>query len=289
MENASGYKLPEMLEGTVLEKIVRAKVLELDGAMKALPAASLESVLDRAPEVRSFHEALTSQSPAIIAEIKKASPSAGVLRDDFDPVGFARDYQEAGAAALSVITEARYFLGALDYLAAVRLNSRLPLLRKDFIIDRYQVLEARRAGADAVLLIAALLDESALENLRLEAEHYGMEALVEVHSAPELERALGSGATLIGVNNRDLRTFEVSLEVSLKLASRMPAHVVAVAESGIRSGSDLRRLAEAGYRGFLVGEQLMRAKAPGAALRHMIEGWHAAPADTQGTGAGNEG
>ncbi len=266
----SDYQLPSALKGTVLEKIMRAKVQELIGAENKLPAVSLESVLDRAPEIRSFKRALVSRAPAIIAEIKKASPSAGVIREDFDPVALGRAYQKSGAAALSVITEVTYFHGGLENLARLRWSAKIPLLRKDFIIDPYQILEARHAGADAVLLIAVLLDAGALRRLRSEAERLGMDALVEVHNEAELQQALDAGATLIGVNNRDLRTFEVSLDVSLNLAKRFPRNVVAVAESGIRTADDIRKLSAAGFRGFLVGETLMRAESPGAALSQLI-------------------
>jgi indole-3-glycerol phosphate synthase len=264
------YQLPENLKDTVLERIMRAKVHEIIGAKNKFPADSIESVLDRAPEVRSLKQALISHSPAIIAEIKKASPSAGVIRMDFDPVKIAREYQDSGAAALSVITEVRHFQGGLEILALLRWNAKLPLLRKDFIVDPYQVLEARHAGADAVLLIAALLDASSLKNLKNEAERLGMDALVEVHNESELQKSLDAGATLIGINNRDLRTFEMSLDVAINIARLLPREVVAVAESGIRTADDIRKLANAGYRGFLVGEQLMRSPSPGAALSELI-------------------
>jgi len=260
------YRLPGELAGTILEKIMQAKVPEIIGAQKKWPADPIRSALDRAPQIRSFKAALSRGAPAIIAELKKASPSAGVLRSDFNPVALALELQSAGAAALSVLTEVKYFQGGLETLAALRWRTRLPLLRKDFVIDPYQVLEARHAGADAVLLIAALLDPAALKSLRAAVEELGMEALVEVHNRPELERAVDSGATLIGVNNRDLRTFAVSLETCLDLAPLLPKGVVAVAESGIRTHEDVHRLWDAGYRGFLIGEQLMRSSAPGTAL-----------------------
>jgi indole-3-glycerol phosphate synthase len=202
--------------------------------------------------------------------LKKASPSAGVLRPGFRPVELALELEKAGAAALSVVTEPRYFQGMLETLAGVRWRTGLPLLRKDFIVDPYQVLEARHSGADAVLLIAALLEGPLLGALRAEVERLGMDALVEVHDEDELERALQAGATLIGVNSRDLRTFQVSIETSLGLARRIPEGVVAVAESGLRTAGDVRRLRDAGYRAFLVGEQLMRAISPGAALKALI-------------------
>ncbi len=270
LESARDYRLPEALQGTILEKIMYTRVHELIGAMSRLPATSIEAVLDRAPEIRSFKRALISRNPAIIAEIKKASPSAGLIREDFDPKKIAREYQDSGAAALSIITEVQHFHGGLEVLASLRWEIKIPLLRKDFIVDAYQVLESRHAGADALLLIAALLDTAMLKSLREKAEQYGMEALIEVHNEAELQRALDAGATLVGVNNRDLRTFEVSLDVSLNLARIIPKGVLAVAESGIRTADDLRRLSDAGYRGFLVGEHLMRAPSPGAALAGLI-------------------
>jgi indole-3-glycerol phosphate synthase len=202
----------------------------------------------------------------VIAEIKKASPSAGLLRADFDPIAIGAEYRRSGAAAISVLTEATFFQGTIETLASLKWHSDLPLLRKDFIVDPYQVLEARHAGADAVLLIAALLDDARLKGLRAGIEELGMDALVEVHSETELARALDSGASFIGVNSRDLRTFEVSLDVCERLAARLPPHVVGVAESGLRVPEDVRRMARAGYRGFLIGEPLMRAASPGAAL-----------------------
>lgn len=270
MESANDYQLPENLKGTILEKIMYAKVHEIIGAKNRLPAYSIENVLDRAPEVVSLKKALASRTPAVIAEIKRASPSAGMIREDFDPVKIAREYRDSGAAALSIVTEVHHFRGGLEILARLRWETKLPLLRKDFIVDPYQVLEARHAGADAVLLIAALLDVSSLKGLRAEVERHGMDALVEVHNELEVQKALDAGATIIGVNNRDLRTFEVSLDVSLNMARILPGSVIAVAESGIRTASDIQRLAGAGYRGFLVGEQLMRSPSPGAALSELI-------------------
>ena len=206
----------------------------------------------------------------MIAEIKRASPSAGVLRANLDAVAIAAEYERAGAAAISVVTEVHHFGGTLEMLARVRWHSRLPLLRKDFVLDSYQLLEARHAGADAVLLLAVLHAAPELQKLRELGERLGMEVLVEVHTEEELERALACGARLVGVNNRDLRTFEVRLETALGLAARIPKDVVAVAESGIRSASDIQRLEEAGYRGFLIGEQLMRAASPGDALSALV-------------------
>jgi indole-3-glycerol phosphate synthase len=264
------YSLPQELRGTILDRIVTAKILEIEDTMAKLPAESLRMGVDRMPPVRSLKKALLRR-PGIIAELKKASPSAGLLRPDFHPETIASAYVKAGAAALSVVTEANFFQGGLEILAALRWQVELPLLRKDFIVDYYQILEARRAGADVVLLIAALLDGAILKDLCRDAAELGMETLVEVRSEEELARALEAGADLIGVNNRDLRTFEISLEVSQRLAGRIPRAQVAVAESGIRGAEDVRRLADAGYRGFLIGESLMRAPSPGAALSGFVK------------------
>jgi indole-3-glycerol phosphate synthase len=270
LKTANDYEMPEAIKGSMLGKIVQAKVHELIGAQSKFPASSIESVLDRAPAIRSFKKALNSHTPAIIAEIKRASPSAGLICEDFDPIRIAKEYQGAGAAVLSVITEVQHFRGGLEILARLRWSSKIPLLRKDFLIDPYHILEARHAGADAVLLITALLATPALRHMREESERYGMDALVEVRNESELQRALEAGATIIGINNRDLRSFEVSLDVSLNLARIMPKGILAVAESGIRSSEDIRRLSDAGYRGFLVGEHLMRSQSPGAALKALI-------------------
>ena len=196
----------------------------------------------------------------------RRSPSKGLLCEDYAPVRIARSYEQAGAAAISVLTEPTFFDGALSHLEAVRAVVGIPLLRKDFIVDRYQLLEARTAGADAILLIVAALDPASLVTLRREAESLGLDALVEVHDGDELDRAISAGADVIGVNNRNLHTLEVDLEASDRLAARMPAHVVAVAESGLRSRQDVDRLAARGYHAFLVGERLMTAADPGAAL-----------------------
>jgi indole-3-glycerol phosphate synthase len=219
---------------------------------------------------RDFRRALAAQAPVIIAEIKKASPSKGLLAADFDPVRLARAYQDGGAAALSVLTDGEFFQGSLADLAAARGASTLPVLRKDFTLDEDHVLEAAAHGADAILLIAAILDASALRGLREIAGHYGMAVLVEIHDEPELAKALDAGAEIIGVNNRNLATFEVSLETSLRLAARLPAHVLKVSESGIHSAQDIRTLSAAGYQAFLVGESLMRSGDPAESLRALV-------------------
>jgi indole-3-glycerol phosphate synthase len=269
----NGYRLPGELAETVLGRIVASRLRELAEARKKLPAEAMRMASDRWPVVRSLRRALQGKRPAVIAEIKPASPSAGVLRQDVDPVAWAREYENGGAAAISVVTEGLYFGGTLESVPRIRWNARLPILRKDFVVDSYQLLETRHAGGDAVLLIAALLEAERLRDLRQEAEGLGMEALVEVHDERELDRALEAGASLIGVNNRDLMTLEVSLEVSLSLAPRLPPGILAVAESGIGSGEDLSRLWASGYRGFLIGETLMRSASPRRTLEGLLAGF----------------
>jgi indole-3-glycerol phosphate synthase len=264
------YHFPKALGGTILEPIIAAKLREVQAARKKWPPDSIRMALERAPRVRSLKRALVDRPPSIIAELKKASPSAGILRHDFRPFDIAEEYRRGGARALSVLTEREYFKGGLEILAGLRWRSNLPLLRKDFIVDPYQLLEARHAGADAVLLIAGILEDRSMQLLLQQTETLGMEALVEVHGREELDRALAMGATLIGVNNRDLRTFETSISVALDLAHHIPKSVVTVAESGIDSGDDLRRLSGAGYQGFLVGEALMRSESPGASLSQLL-------------------
>lgn len=206
----------------------------------------------------------------IIAEMKRASPSAGLLLPAYRPGELAKEYEQGGAAALSILTESDYFQGSLDHLAEARSNSRLPILRKDFILDSYQIYEAAAAGADAVLLIVAMLQESALRELQDLAHALQIDALVEVHTESELETALAAGAEMIGVNNRNLKTLDVGHEASLRLRKMIPAGCLTVSESGIRSGADIRRLMAAGFDAMLVGERLLRAPMPGAALREMI-------------------
>jgi indole-3-glycerol phosphate synthase len=208
----------------------------------------------------------------VIAECKRRSPSRGVLCADYDPAAIARTYAEAGAAAVSVLTEPTFFDGALEHLIAVRAAVDVPVLRKDFIVSEYQVLEAKAAGADAVLLIVAALDPSQLRSLADCAAEWGMDALIEVHNAEELSAALDSGAQIIGVNNRNLRTLEVDVKASEDLIAVMPRNVVAVSESGLRTPDDLARLRQLGYRAFLIGERLMTVGDPGRALRELLAG-----------------
>jgi indole-3-glycerol phosphate synthase len=252
---------------TILERIVASKRRELDEARARVPAADLERRLAGAPPVRDFRAALEVPGGVqVIAEVKKASPSAGLLRADFDPVAIARTYDRHGAACLSVLTDEPFFQGRLAYLSAIRAAVDRPLLRKDFLLDRYQLLEARCAGADAVLLIAEILDDEALPRLHREAAELGLQALVELYDAENLPRVLDAGARLVGINNRNLRTFVTRLEHTLELAAHLPADCCLVSESGIRTRQDVVRLQEAGVRAILVGETLMRAPDIGAKL-----------------------
>jgi indole-3-glycerol phosphate synthase len=248
----------------ILARIVDHKRTELRNTSQQ--RAELERTAADHKDVRNFRAALTASEPAIIGEIKKASPSKGVLAKDFDPAAIARLYALGGAAALSVLTDREFFKGSLDDLLSARSAVDVPVLRKDFTIDEVQVIEAAAHGADAILLIAALLDELTMRRFRELATHYQMAALVEVHDEAELDRALGSGAEIVGVNNRNLHTFHVTLETSLRLAEKIPAGVVKVSESGIQCSADVKRLREAGYQAFLVGEHLMKSADPAAAL-----------------------
>lgn len=252
----------------ILARIVSTKRTAL--AASAHTKAELEKrAADRASASgrRDFRAALQAKRPAIICEVKKASPSKGILSPDFDPVQAALAYQSGGGAALSVLTDTEYFQGSLDDLRAARSAVSLPVLRKDFTIDEFHVVEAAANGADAILLIAAILDEQQMRRFRELAAEYGMASLVEVHDQAELDPALASGADIVGVNNRNLHTFEVSLETSLNLAERIPSNVLKVSESGIHSRADIDRLQPAGFHVFLVGEHLMKSPDPVAALK----------------------
>lgn len=234
-------------------------------------AALLEQqAYERRSHKRDFAAALNSSRPAIIAEIKKASPSKGVLQPDFHPALMAHAYEEGGAACLSVLTDRRYFQGSWSDLEAARAAVTIPVLRKDFTIDRVQIFEAAAHGADAILLIAAILETTELQNFRELASSLGLDSLVEVHNHDELTKAIDSGAKIIGVNNRNLDTFEVSLDTSLRLSYKMPASAVRVSESGIHNRADIEVLLGAGYSAFLVGESLMRADDPAAALKELV-------------------
>ena len=257
----------------LLETIVAATRRGVTLRQAREPRAALEArAATRAPQGSRFRAALAApQRINVIAECKRRSPSRGVLRRDYDPVAVAQSYETAGAVALSVLTEPTFFDGALAHLAAIRSAVQLPLLRKDFIVDEYQLLEARAHGADAVLLIVAMLSDTKLRVLQRQAHDWGMATLVEVHDVVELDRAIAAEADIIGVNNRNLRTLEVDTKVSDEIACRVPAGVIAVSESGLRTAEDLVRLRHAGYHAFLIGEHFMTAPDPGAALRRLVD------------------
>lgn len=254
---------------SILQTILSHKREEIARAQAEVAFEQLEAQLTHAPPVRPFTRALHREDGhvAVIAEVKRASPSKGVIRQDFDPLHIADVYAQHGASAISVLTDSRFFGGHLEYLRAIRQQVAIPLLRKDFILTRYQVLEARVAGADAVLLIVAALPDEDLADLLNYASALGMDALVEVHTKDEAKRALEAGARVIGINNRDLTTFHTTLEVTEKLARLLPDECTVVSESGIDNADDVHRVAQAGAHAVLVGESLMRAEDIGARLR----------------------
>lgn len=252
----------------ILERILEVKRAEIAAAQRAVPLEALKK--RTGPPVRDFVGALRAKRPAVIAEIKRASPSRGVLREDFDPAAIARSYEKAGAACLSVLTDRQFFKGSGADLQAARSVCSLPVLRKDFVIDPYQVHESRAMGADCILLIAACLSTDEMQELEAIANASGMAVLVEVHDAQELERALKLRTPLVGINNRDLKTFETSLETTLRLLARVPPDRLVVTESGILSDADVTRMRSAGVEAFLVGEALMRAADPGQALQGLF-------------------
>lgn len=262
---------------TILDRILERTRADVERRKVSTPPARLEAACAAAPPPRDFAAAIRRASAAprrqgwirIIAEVKKASPSRGVIREDFDPVTLAQEYEKAGAHGISVLTDAPFFQGSLQDLAAVRDAVALPILRKDFHVEAYQVWEARAAGADAVLLIAATLADPALRELLALSRALSLTALVEVHTGDELERALAAGAQVIGINNRNLATFEVTLDTTFALLPRVPPDRVLVSESGIGTAEDVRRLAEAGADAVLVGEGLLRHADVGAALRRL--------------------
>ena len=256
---AATRRITEVREQTVPLSVLRDRVARLG------PGAT--------PAGGRFREALSRADRVnVIAECKRRSPSRGVLRADYDPATIASGYAAAGAAAISVLTEPTFFDGSLEHLRAVRAAVEVPILRKDFIVSEYQVLEAKAAGADAILLIVAALDAVELKSLAAQAAALGMDALVEVHDADELAMAIDSGARIIGVNNRNLRTLEVDVKASERVVGLIPGGVVAVSESGLRTPDDLLRLSQLGYRAFLIGERLMTLPDPGGALRELLAG-----------------
>lgn len=255
---------PDLLATIVAATRTAVAVRERRRSLDALPRPA------RPADGRRFEVALaTSPAPRIIAECKRRSPSRGILRAQYDPAAHAAAYARGGAAAISVLTEPTFFDGSLAHLAAVRAATDLPLLRKDFVVTEYQVREAAAAGADAVLLIVAALDDRELRGLLGAASTHGLAALVEVRDDAELDRALAAGARIVGVNSRNLRTLQVDMRVLESLGPRIPDHVVAVAESGISGGGDIRRLSALGYEAFLVGERLITRDDPGAGLREL--------------------
>jgi len=256
----------------LLAAIVGATRRIVETRREAVPMPALEREASvRSPRADVFRAGLRRPGHVnVIAECKRRSPSKGVLRHDYDPSVVAEGYARAGAVALSILTESTFFDGALAHLATVRDAVSIPLLRKDFIVDDYQLLEARAAGADAVLLIVAALDDQALRRLQERAAQLGLATLVEVHDVEELERAVASGAEVIGVNNRNLRTLDVDVNASREIAARMPAHVIAVSESGLKTAADLEELRDLGYHAFLIGERFMTSADPGEALARLL-------------------
>jgi len=251
----------------VLAKIVEQKWKDIAAARAAVPESRLQEQLSAAPPVRDFAAALREGSGTrVIAEVKKASPSAGLIRADFEPVEIAQTYERHGAACISVLTDESFFQGRLDYLRRVRAAVSIPVLRKDFILDRYQVLEARAAGADCILLIAECLDDCRLRDLYFFAAELGMESLIEIYDPENLDRVLKLEPALLGINNRDLRTFVTDLGHSLRLREQVPQSCVLISESGIHTRADVERLEQAGIRAILVGETLMRSSDIGAKL-----------------------
>ena len=258
----------------ILNQIVAVKREEVAAAVARKPLAAMRADAESRVLTRDFVGALRAKiaagQPAVIAEIKKASPSKGVLRADFIPADIAQSYAEHGAACLSVLTDQQFFQGRIDYLKQARASCSLPVLRKDFIIDAYQVYESRVMGADCILLIAACLDDAQLKSLEALALSLDMAVLVEVHDEAELERALLLKTPLLGINNRNLKTFEVSLDTTLNLLANVPADRLLITESGITSPADVRRMREAKVNAFLVGEAFMRAEDPGLALAELF-------------------
>ncbi len=270
METSSGEK-------TILDKIVAARRESVAHRKRVLPDVALKFAVQKAAPACDFAAALSRSGYNVIAELKKGSPSRGIIRADYAPAALAPSLESAGAAALSVLTEEEFFFGSLADLKAVKKTVQIPILRKDFIFDPWQVWETRAACADAFLLIVAILDDDTLRDLLDLGRSLGMEPLVEVHSREELGRALAVGARIIGVNNRDLRDFRVSLETSLGLVDAIPEDCIAVSESGLHSREDMSRLRDAGFDAFLIGEHLMKNADPAAALGALI-GQSSAPA-----------
>ena len=270
MNRAASHVKTSPEEKTILDRIVDARRASVAHRKRVLPDVALKLAAEKNEPARNFAGALSRDEFNVIAELKKASPSKGLLREDFQPATLAPLLAGAGAAALSVLTEEEYFLGSLGDLKAAKKACAIPILRKDFIVDPWQVWEARAAGADSFLLITAILGEKVLRELLELGRSLGMEPLVEVHSREEVGRAISAGARIIGVNNRDLRDFNVRIETSLELIDVIPEASIAVSESGLRTHEDLVRLRRAGFDAFLVGEHLMRYADPAGPLRELI-------------------
>lgn len=255
----------------ILAEICETKLREIEASRSATPQSELQARLADAPPVRNFAEALGAASDVgLIAEVKKASPSAGLIREDFDPVQIASIYADAGASCISCLTDEPYFQGRLEFLTAIRQHVPLPVMRKDFLLDRYQILEARVAGADCVLLIAECLNDCQMRDLYFYASELGMDSLIEIYDPANLERVLNLEPELLGINNRNLMTMVTDLGHTIDLAPQIPDSCLLVGESGIRTRADVERLKAAGVRGILVGETLMRQQDIGAKVRELI-------------------
>jgi len=253
---------------SILDQIVHEKRKEISFRKGRMPMAALEKWAYQ--PIRNFKSALQGEKISIIAEIKRMSPTAGLIRKIFEPVSIAQIYEKHGASAISILTDYQFFGGSNTYLSMVKQEVTIPVLRKEFIIDEYQIAESRYLGADAILLIAALLENHVLKTFLEKTKHLGLAALVEVHTEEELERILSLPVEIVGINNRNLETFEVNLSTSLKLRSKIPAGIVTVSESGIHKRDDVYKLKEAGFDGVLVGESLMRAEDIGEALDNLL-------------------
>ncbi len=257
----------------ILDEIYKHKLSEVAGRKRRMPQKQLEALLHNLPVTKDLGKTLEAAAGlGLIAEVKAASPSRGVLRPNMDPVQVALEYQEAGATAISVLTDEKFFHGSLSHLQDVRGSVKLPLLRKDFIIDEYQIIEARTSGADAILLIAALLDDKEIGAFINKAGRLGLGCLVEVHTEEELRRILGTPATVLGINNRDLHSFKTDIETTLRLKSLIPEGMTVVSESGIKTRSDVKRLEDAGIDAILVGETLVQSEDIGGKIRELM-GW----------------
>ncbi|MEM7455343.1 MAG: indole-3-glycerol phosphate synthase TrpC [Planctomycetota bacterium] len=255
---------------SILQKIVDHKLVEIEQLKASISREDLESQVKDAPPVRSFRDALAGEGISLIAEVKKQSPSKGLIREDFDPVSIAHSYQAGGAHCVSVLTDEHFFGGSLDYLVQIKRAIDLPVLRKDFVLDEHQVLQARAAGADAVLLIAECLSPDRLKQLYDQVVSLGMTALVELYEAENIEAVLNCNPVLVGINNRDLKTFEVDLQHTVRMRSRVPEEILLVGESGIFTHQEATLLQRSGVDAMLVGESLMRADDPAEAVRQLL-------------------